>query len=63
MLKIVKKLLWGKGGGCERVQGIFERLKEILFIYIIIIIHMQKIGKEKVGMSLEVLMIKLCLEL
>lgn len=42
----------------------FERSKEILFIYIIIIIiYIQEKGKEKVGMSLEVVVIKLCLEL
>lgn len=63
MLKIVKKLLWGGRWGMWKSARNFERSKEILFIYIIITIYMQEKGKEKVGMSLEVVVIKSCLEL
>jgi hypothetical protein len=58
MLKIVKKLLWGERWRMCKSARNLERSKEILYIYIIIIIYMQK-----VGMSLEVVVIKLCLEL
>lgn len=49
MLKIVKKLLWGKGGGCERVQGIFERLKEICLFIILVSFTCKRLERKKLG--------------
>jgi hypothetical protein len=49
MLKIVKKLLWGKGGGCERVQGIFERLKEICLFIILLSFTCKRLERKKLG--------------